>query len=160
MLAASWVIVDMATLQAAAACWERACRWLSFAVFVSRFRQASIFTLWARAIWIFAVPAENHIWRKSRAYWVHLINLQRNVFGEYYHLESDLAHRFRSYFSMLPSTFSALLDLVRCKLTKQETAFQRPVTAEEEEKEEEISSTIITMVIFYSHFLNYHHDYD
>ena len=81
------------------------------------------------------------------------------MFGEYYHLESDLAHRFRSYFSVLPSTFSALLDLVRCKLTKQETAFKRPVTAEEEEKEE-ISSTIITMVIFYSHFLNYHHDYD
>ena len=64
---------------------------------------------------------------------------------------------------MLPSTFSALLDLVRCKLTKQETAFKRPVTAEEEEEEEEeeeISSTIIPMVIFYSHFLNYHYDYD
>ena len=42
MLAASLVIADMATLQAAAACWERAYRWLSFAVFVSRFRQASI----------------------------------------------------------------------------------------------------------------------
>ena len=62
---------------------------------------------------------------------------------------------------MIPSTFSALLDLslVRCKLTQQETAFKRPVVAEEEE-EEEIGSTIITMIIVYSHFHNYHHDYD
>ena len=47
ILAASSVIVDMATLQAAVACWKRACRWLSFAVFVSRFQQASIFALLA-----------------------------------------------------------------------------------------------------------------
>ena len=85
----------------------------------------------------------------EREYWVHLVNLQRNVFDEYNHLVSDLAHRFRSYFRMLPSTFSALLDLVGSKITKQETAFKRTVTAEEEEEEEEIGSTIITMVIFY-----------
>ena len=69
------------------------------------------------------------------------------MFDEYKHLVSDLACRLRPYFRMIPSTFSALLDLVLCKLTKQETAFKRPVTAEEEE---EIGSTIITMVIFYS----------
>ena len=105
------------------------------------------------------------LWRSifdEREYWVHPINLQRNVFGEYHHLVSDLAHRFRSYFRMIPNTFSALLDLslVRCKLTQQETAFKRPVVAEEEEEEEEIGSTIITLIIVYSHFHNYHHDYD
>ena len=94
----------------------------------------------------------------EREYWVHPINLQRNVFGEYHHLVSDLAHRFCSYFRMLPSTFSALLNLVHCKLTKQETAFKWPVTAGEEE--EKIGSTIITMIIIYSYFHNYHHDYD
>ena len=95
----------------------------------------------------------------EREYWVHPINLQRNVFGEYHHLVLDLAHRFRSYFRMIPSTFSALLDLVRCNLTQQGTAFKRPVIAEEEE-EEEIGTTIITMIIVYSHFHNKHHDYD
>ena len=61
-LSASSVIVDMATLQAAAACWKQAYRWLSFAVFVLGFRQASVLALWA--VWIFTVPAEKHIWWK------------------------------------------------------------------------------------------------
>ena len=43
LLAASSVIAGMATLQAAAACWERTWGWLSFTVFVSRCGQASIF---------------------------------------------------------------------------------------------------------------------
>ena len=79
------------------------------------------------------------------------------MFSEYHHLVVDMAHRFRSYFRMLPSPFSALLVVVCCKLTKQETDFKRPVTAGEEE---EIGSTIITMIIIYSYFHNYHHDYD
>ena len=66
--------------------------------------------------------------------WVHPINLQRNVFSEFHHLVSDLAQhddRFHSSHGMLLSSFSALLHLVRCKLTKQETAVKWSATAEE-----------------------------
>ena len=43
LLAASPVIANMATLQAAATSWKQACCWLSFMVCMSRCQQASIF---------------------------------------------------------------------------------------------------------------------
>ena len=118
LLAAYSMIANMATLQAAATHWKRACRWLSFMVFVSRSLLCGLSE---------PSPFLPRTVFEEKENWVNPINLQRNVFREYRHLVSDLAHQFR----MLPNTFSTLLDLVSCELAKQETVFRQPVTVEE-----------------------------
>lgn len=70
----------------------------------------------------------------KRDHWVHPINLQRDSLGEYHHLIPQLLDdedRYRSYYRMSPETFTTLMDILRPVLTKTETSFRRPISAEE-----------------------------
>ena len=69
---------------------------------------------------------------RRRRYWIHRINLQREIYGEFYHLVDEVLideEKCLSYIRMRPCTFYSLLDLIAPYITIRETNFQKPIPA-------------------------------
>ena len=63
---------------------------------------------------------------------IHRINLQREIYGEFYHLVDEVAideEKCLSYIRMRPCTFHSLLDLISPYITIRETNFRKPIPA-------------------------------
>ena len=56
---------------------------------------------------------------------IHRINLQREIYGEFYHL----VEKFLSDIRMRPCTFHSLLDLIAPYIPIRETIFRKPIPA-------------------------------
>ncbi|XP_064635332.1 uncharacterized protein LOC135492680 [Lineus longissimus] len=72
--------------------------------------------------------------KRRHQYWVHPILKERAVYGEYHHLVKKLfgyEDKFFLYFRMMPEHFNLLLDNVKGYITKEYTAFRRPIGPEE-----------------------------
>ena len=63
---------------------------------------------------------------------LHRINLQREIYGEFYHLVDEVLideEKCLSYIRMRPCTFHSLLDLIAPYITIWETYFRKPIPA-------------------------------
>ena len=63
---------------------------------------------------------------------IHRINLQREIYGELYHLVDEVLideEKCLSYIRMRPCTFHSLLDLIGPYITIRETNFRKPIPA-------------------------------
>ena len=63
---------------------------------------------------------------------IHRINLQREIYGEFYHLVNEVLiaeEKCLSYIRMRPCTFHSLLDLIAPYITIRETNFRKPTPA-------------------------------
>ena len=70
-------------------------------------------------------------YRRQR-YWIHRINMQREIYGEFYHIVDEVVideEKCLSYIRMSPCTFHSLLDLIAPYITKRETNFRNPIHA-------------------------------
>ena len=73
-------------------------------------------------------------YHRRRRYWIHRINLQRETYGEFYHLVDEVLideENCLSYIRMRPCTFHSLLDLIAPYITKRETNFRKPIPAKQ-----------------------------
>ena len=71
---------------------------------------------------------------KRRRYWIHRINLQRETYGEFYHLVDEVLideEKCLSYIRMRSCTFHSLLDLIAPYIPKRETNFRKPIPAKQ-----------------------------
>ena len=69
---------------------------------------------------------------RRRRYWIHRINLQREIYGEFYYLVDEVLideEKCLSYIRMRPCTFHSLLDLIAPYITIRETNFRKPIPA-------------------------------
>lgn len=74
----------------------------------------------------------HEIEKTKRRFWIHDINLKREIYGEFYHLFPDLLadnEKFFKYFRMSSEKFYELLQLL--PLRKQNTNFRKAISPEE-----------------------------
>lgn len=70
----------------------------------------------------------------KRKCWVHNINKDREVFGEYTTLMPQLRSdpkRFYIYFRMTPDCFDEVLDLISNEIQKKQSNFRNPISPPE-----------------------------
>ena len=63
---------------------------------------------------------------------IHRINLQREIYGEFYHIVDEVLideEKCLSYIRMRPCTFHSLFDLISPYITIRETNFRKPIPA-------------------------------
>lgn len=66
--------------------------------------------------------------------WVHQINMERKIYGEYHTLMPELekdSKRFYMYFRMNYACFDEILELIQDDITKQITNFREPISPKE-----------------------------
>ena len=69
---------------------------------------------------------------RGRRYGIHRINLQRETYGEFYHLVDEVLideEKCLSYYRMKPCTFHSLLDLIAPYITKRDPNVRKPIPA-------------------------------
>ncbi len=67
--------------------------------------------------------------KKCKRLWIHNINEQREIYGEFGHLVMDLRldeNRFKTYFRMTPTEFDILLSKVSPLIQKRCSNFRQP----------------------------------
>ena len=70
----------------------------------------------------------------NREIWVHPLNLQREIKGEFYSLYPDLRNfrkKFFSMYQMTPAKFNALLKLLKPRLKGTHMNMRKPISAEQ-----------------------------
>lgn len=74
------------------------------------------------------------LYRKKTRIWIHSINLERHLHGEYHTLLPELRkdeERFYIYFRMTSDCFDEILNLIKSEICKQDTNYREAITPEE-----------------------------
>lgn len=67
----------------------------------------------------------------NRKTWVHPINLNRKVYGEFHHLMLEDEQRFQMYFRMNKEEFYSLLEMIGPEIEKRTTQLRESISPEQ-----------------------------
>ena len=128
--AQSWPVafpVQKRTVAGTATCWVAKCliRPVPVSAFCSDYKDG------CRMVDNFVLFEKGTLLQEAKML-IHRINLQREIYGEFYHLVDEVLideEKCLSYIRMRPCTFHSLLDLISPYITIRETNFRKPIPA-------------------------------
>ena len=129
--AQSWPVafpVPKRTVSETATCWVAKCLIRAVSVLVFFFSDYKMAAEWLTILYCLK---KKRYYRRRRC-WIHRINMQREIYGEFYHLVDEVLideEKCLSYIRMSPCTFHSLLDLIEPYITKRETNFGKSIHA-------------------------------